>query len=90
MIGPVGCPDVVGGAPDEQIKRQTHLRPDDRGLGFVGVRTDPATMREPATGVFVGTAWALDDAVERDEFDDDEFAHRTSVLEIRNQCVERP
>lgn len=78
MIGPIGCPYVVGGAPDEQIKRQAHLCADDRGLGFVGVRSDPATMRETAAGVFVGTAWALDDAVERDEFDDDKFAHKTS------------
>ncbi len=80
VIGPIGCPDVVGGTTDEQIERQCHLRADDRGLGFVGVWSDPATMRETAAGVFVGTAWTLDDAVERDEFDDDEFAHRTSGI----------
>ncbi len=79
MIGPIRCPDVVGGAPDEQIKRQPHLCADDRGLGCVGVRSNPSAMCETAAGVFVGTAWTLDDAVERYEFDDDEFAHRTSA-----------
>ena len=85
MIGPVGRPNVVGGAPDEQIERQSHLCADDRGLGFVGVRADPTAVGEPIAGVFVGSTRALDDAVERDEFDDDEFSHRTSG--IRNSTM---
>lgn len=87
MIGPVGRPNVVRGAPDEQIKRQSHLCADDGGLGFVGVRSDPTAVGEPIAGVFVGAARALDDAIHGDEFDDDELSHipqRVMYKELQN------
>ena len=58
LLRPVRGPNVKGFAPDQQIKRQVHLPPDDCSNNIVGVGSDPPAIREVATGIFIWPALA--------------------------------
>lgn len=68
VLRPIRLPNFKGFPPQQQIEGQVHLPSDGRSKRIVGKATDPSAMREAAAGIFLWSAWSLNDAVERDVF----------------------
>ncbi len=75
VVRPVAGEDIVGAATEEHGELAGDGLADGAADGFLAAAHGPAAVGEAVTGVFVGAAGGLHDAVVGEVGEDDELAH---------------